>query len=197
MKHKLVLIVLALALSSILSANAQSPNCYMNVSTQNAKCLSGSIVSDKWVKGCREITCSYSAGSNKFKMCDKPSLNPYYFEIYRTLINGTRIGICLNSTCMTSSDFARSQDYIICPSNNPSVSNSGRIEVISQLSSEHNQVFMCNLSGITPVNIQWLVNGNFVFEKNISIRGPFLNYFHTFPAGGTYNIACKGTDNSS
>src|SRR3989344_8774688 len=183
MKHKLVLIVLALALSSILSANAQSPNCYMNVSTQNAKCLSGSIVSDKWVKGCREITCSYSASSNKFKMCDKPGLNPYYFEIYRTLINGTRIGFCLNSTCVTNYDFARSQYYNNCTSTNGP--GSGRVEILSQLSSEHNQIFKCNLTDISPIRLQWLVNGNIVFEKNISTnRGPFFNYFHTFPGSG-------------
>src|SRR3989344_2845696 len=200
MKHKLVLIVLALALSSILSANAQSPNCYMNVSTQNAKCLSGSIVSDKWVKGCREITCSYSASSNKFKMCDKPSLNPYYFEIYRTLINGTRIGFCLNSTCMTNYDFARSQYYTNCSStNNSALVNSGHVEILAQFSAEHNQVFRCNTTGFTPTQFKWFINGLLVFEKNITIYNgftydashpTFANYFHTFPENGIYSIKC-------
>jgi hypothetical protein len=89
--------------------------CYQSVSTLPPYCNGGTITSDSFSNGCRQLTCSKSSGSLTASACDKPSTTPTYFEVTRTSMSGTPPELCIGGSCVSSSvNYARSADYPAC-----------------------------------------------------------------------------------
>jgi hypothetical protein len=94
----------------------QGSVCYTNVQSIPATCTGGTITTDQKGGACRTITCTNGADSMRVQACDKPSsTSPAYFELYKQSVVGTSVKeVCVGSTCVSTSGFAKSTNYPIC-----------------------------------------------------------------------------------
>lgn len=76
-----------------------------------AFCEDGTIVSDVYSGGSRRISCENGGGSLTIEAWDKPtSSSPDHFEMYRKLMEGSGLEICIADACIGGNGFAR-RDY--------------------------------------------------------------------------------------
>jgi hypothetical protein len=84
--------------------------CYNSVQSIPATCTGGSITTDSW-NGGRTIKCTNGADSLQIQAWDKSG----YFEMYKQTKVGSKVSqICIGSTCISDSGYAKSTNYPIC-----------------------------------------------------------------------------------
>jgi hypothetical protein len=108
---------LYLALALLCLAGSATAACYTSVQTVPVTCTAP-IVSDT-NSGCRQVTCTNSAGSITVLGCNKPSdTSPQYFELYKQSSSGSIPTACFGDTCISSSGYAKSNPLPYCTATN-------------------------------------------------------------------------------
>ncbi len=89
---------------------------YYNLENMPASCT-GMITSDRYDGG-RHITCSGNGKTMSVDAWDKPTAeHPAYFEMYRSA--GSGLKICLGNICIEDTGYAKSEDYPITVTQDP------------------------------------------------------------------------------
>jgi hypothetical protein len=90
--------------------NTNNSACYSSVQSIPASCTGGTVTQDSY-DGCRHITCTNGGNNLQVLACDKGS----YFELYKQNQLGTTVKeICIGSTCVGNSGYAKSSTFPIC-----------------------------------------------------------------------------------
>lgn len=162
-----------LSRSYVLETIKAGESCYSSVAAIPANCSSGTITQDTVSGSCRTIICSNTGSSMKILACNKPDgSSPQYFEIYKQSQAGNLVSqICIGSTCIKDSGFARSLDFPICTENTTMQVTNGTLRVFS--SPNQADVFLNN-----------------IFKGNTGFIGEFTQSI----SPGTYSIRVSKPD---
>ena len=169
--------------------------CYNEVNDIPATCDGGSITTDE-KGGCRKIICATSSASMQVLACDKSG----YFEMYKQTTTGTAIKkICIGSTCISNSGYARSSNYPICVNTRTNTTNqtnttqpSADIRFVplfeGKFPIDQNAAFECLTSGFNATNYQFTFGDGSAETRTVS------DVFHKYNSPGTYTATCAATN---
>ncbi|OYW03193.1 MAG: hypothetical protein B7X11_03425, partial [Acidobacteria bacterium 37-65-4] len=96
------------------------PQGFIAVGPEGSQLVAGATVTADAIgsNGCHIVTCANGAGNITAMACNKPGdYQPAYFELYFQSANGAAPDVCIGTTCLGGSGYAKSPSFPICVGN--------------------------------------------------------------------------------